>query len=86
MERARTDFPDDSSRLREVRTPTLVLWGEADAWIPVEHARRFAADVPGARVAVYAGAGHVPMEEIPEPTVAEARRFFEAHALQKQSP
>ena len=32
--------------------------------------------VPGAELRVYPDAGHVPMEEVPGPTAADARRFL----------
>jgi pimeloyl-ACP methyl ester carboxylesterase len=66
--------------LSGLRVPTLVLWGEEDAWIPVEHGRSFARDIPGARLRVYPRAGHIPMEEIPEETAAEVRAFLEEQA------
>jgi pimeloyl-ACP methyl ester carboxylesterase len=47
----------------QVRAPTLVIWGREDAWVPVEHADRFLADIPGARKAVIEGCGHLPQEE-----------------------
>lgn len=63
-------------RLGELRQPALVMWGEQDAWVPVEWAHRFAADLPHAELVVYPDAGHVPMEEIPGPTARDARAFL----------
>lgn len=40
--------------------PLLVVWGERDAIIPVEHARELAAAVPSARLEVFAQSGHFP--------------------------
>jgi pimeloyl-ACP methyl ester carboxylesterase len=56
-----------------VRVPTLVVWGSEDAWVPVEHAERFLADIPGSRKAVIEGCGHLPQEERPH----EVRRLLE---------
>jgi pimeloyl-ACP methyl ester carboxylesterase len=36
----------DTERLRGVRVPTLVLWGDRDRWIPPAHAAEFAAAFP----------------------------------------
>jgi pimeloyl-ACP methyl ester carboxylesterase len=36
--------------------------------VPVEDARRFAAAIPGARLVLLSGLGHVPMEEDPAET------------------
>lgn len=63
-------------RLRELRMPTLILWGREDQVFPAEDAYRFRALIPNAEVVVYPGAGHVPMEERSEETVADARRFL----------
>jgi pimeloyl-ACP methyl ester carboxylesterase len=51
--------------LRQVRAPTLVIWGAQDAWIPVRDADRFVRDIPGARKVVLDHCGHVPQEEKP---------------------
>lgn len=63
-----------------IRQPTLVIWGAADRWIPLGDGEAFAGDIPNAELAVFPGAGHVPMEEIPLPTAAAARRFLAADA------
>lgn len=47
----------------EVSVPPLVVWGADDAWIPVAHAEELAARIPGARVRVIAGAGHLVQED-----------------------
>jgi pimeloyl-ACP methyl ester carboxylesterase len=46
-------------RLGEVSAPALVVWGEDDAWIPVDRAHRLAASIPGAELALIPGAGHL---------------------------
>jgi pimeloyl-ACP methyl ester carboxylesterase len=61
--------------VRSVRAPTLILWGRYDAWIPVRDAARFAADIPGARVALLQ-AGHMPQEERPAETAALLEDFL----------
>ena len=73
--RMQTDNPDDSPRIRALRAPTLILWGARDRLLPVDAARRFHADIAGSRLVVYPDLGHVPMEEDPQRTVAEVRRF-----------
>lgn len=65
-----------SGEIRHVSTPTLVMWGEEDRWIPPDHARRFARDLQDARLITYPGVGHVPMEEIPEQSAADADAFL----------
>lgn len=63
-------------RLPQIRVPTLVMWGEQDPWIPLEHAHRFGRDIPAARLVTYPGLGHVPMEEDPEATARDLLRFL----------
>jgi pimeloyl-ACP methyl ester carboxylesterase len=56
---------DFRERLPRIGCPTLVLWGEKDAIIPVADADRFVELVPGSRKIVLADTGHVPMAERP---------------------
>jgi pimeloyl-ACP methyl ester carboxylesterase len=44
--------------LGSIQVPTLVCHGDADLTVPVQHARRFAAAIPGAQLQIYAGHGH----------------------------
>lgn len=46
--------------------PTLVIWGEGDAVIPVENGHVFRATIPGSRLAVIPDAFHNPMVDRPE--------------------
>lgn len=59
-----------------IKAPTLILWGEKDRLAPLELGQRFARDIPGARLVVFDGLGHVPQEEDPARTVAEVRGFL----------
>jgi pimeloyl-ACP methyl ester carboxylesterase len=45
-------------RYGEIRTPTLVLWGEQDAWLAHEFGGRLADAIPDARLLSVANAGH----------------------------
>jgi pimeloyl-ACP methyl ester carboxylesterase len=53
-------------RLRRIKVPTLVVWGANDELIPPTHAERYAQLIPGARVAMIAKCGHIPMVEQPQ--------------------
>ena len=55
--------PIGSERISEVSMPTLIIWGEEDILIPVEHASLFENDIPDSRLVVIAEAGHLPHEE-----------------------
>ena len=63
-------------RLGRVRAPTLVIWGREDTWIPVAHAARFTAAIPGSTAIVLEGCGHLPQEEKPAETAAAILQFL----------
>ena len=46
--------------------PTLLVWGENDAIIPVEHGRQAHELMPHSRLEVFQGAGHFPFNDDPE--------------------
>ena len=64
-------------RLPDIAVPVLVIWGEADRMIPVEHGRAYAKAVPGARFHVITEAGHLPQLETPDRLLAAIRAFAE---------
>ena len=66
--------------LPAIRVPTLFVSGELDGLTPPELARRAADRVPGARVAVVPGAGHMPPIEAPEPLARILSEFLEQSA------
>jgi len=70
------DPHEDLQSLKELNIPALIMWGDLDTWIPPAHAYRFKEDIPDARLIMYEGAGHIPMEEIPEKTAKDARKFL----------
>lgn len=56
--------------------PTLVVVGEADSLTPPDQARAMAQAIPGARLVVIPGAGHVPPIEQPQATTETLRDFL----------
>ena len=76
VDRANTDNPSDTTLLKQINSPTLILWGEHDEWIPVSDGAIFERLLPNAELIIYPNAGHVPMEEIPEQTAADAKAFL----------
>lgn len=58
------------------RIPLLLVWGDRDGIIPVAHAHRAHAEVPGSRLSIYPGAGHFPHHHDPERFVAEVVEFI----------
>ena len=63
--------------IRDLKLPTLILWGQQDRLIPPVNAERFAADIKGSERVVFPGLGHVPQEEDPAATVAVVERFLQ---------
>ena len=76
--RALASRPDQCDTLRAWRGPTLVLMGEEDRLCPRDRHDLMHALVPGSRLAVIPGAGHLPTLERPEETTAELVRWLEA--------
>jgi len=64
--------------ISQVRAPTLVIWGREDKWVPVAHADRFLAAIPGSRKVVIDGCGHIPQEERPQQVAALLEEFLPA--------
>ncbi|MFC7994875.1 alpha/beta fold hydrolase [Streptomyces rochei] len=63
-------------RYPAIGVPTLVCWGEDDAWIPVAKGRELAAAVPGARWEPFPGAGHLVQEDAPAELTAALLAFL----------
>jgi pimeloyl-ACP methyl ester carboxylesterase len=70
------DSPGLSKEIPAIKVPLMVMWGTKDEWIPFENFEKFRKDLPKATFVSYEGAGHVPMEEIPEKTAADAINFL----------
>jgi pimeloyl-ACP methyl ester carboxylesterase len=66
------------ARIRALKLPTLILWGERDRLIPPAIGQRFQADIAGSQLQVFSGLGHVPHEEDPAATVKPVLAFLAA--------
>jgi len=56
-------------------TPTLVLWGREDSWIPLERAEDLHSMIPGSDLHIIDDAGHLVIEEKPEELLKEILDF-----------
>ncbi|MEU4091197.1 alpha/beta fold hydrolase [Streptomyces sp. NPDC026673] len=56
--------------LATIGVPTSIHHGDADTTVPLQHARRFAAAIPGARLHVHSGQGHFSILSAPERMLA----------------
>ena len=70
IDRAKTDFGLDSTvninKLKTIMTPTLLIWGALDLWIPLDNGIRMDRILVNSSLKVLENSGHVPMEENPE--------------------
>jgi proline-specific peptidase len=57
------DFRD---KVKEIRCPTLIIWGEDDRVVPVDSADAYESAIPHARKVIFPDTGHVAMIERPQ--------------------
>ena len=65
LHRGRMDF-DYLTYEERLATPALIVWGERDEVNPPEHGRELAAGLPGARLEILPGIGHLLLEQAPQ--------------------
>ena len=73
--------PAMMARLSDIHVPTLILWGQEDALLPVSFAKVFAEKIPGSTVMIYERCGHIPMEEAPDRSAADVHVFVEKYLV-----
>jgi len=69
--------PQFADRLSEIAAPTLIIWGADDQLIYASAAETFAERISNTETYIYENVGHLPMEEAPERTANDIRRFLE---------
>lgn len=67
---------DVADRISSLRLPVLVMHGDADVLIPVENGLALARAIPGARLILYPGAGHLFFVEEAAAVNQDLRDFF----------
>lgn len=67
---------DSQALIRQVRQPTLILWGGRDGLVAPANAERFKADIAGSRLVIFEQLGHVPQEEDPALTLPVVQGFL----------
>lgn len=72
--------PDSATdaQLASLKLPVLILWGEKDQLIPRSSGDWLHARIPGSRLIVYPGTGHLPMEERADQSAADVAAFVAA--------
>ena len=69
--------------IKNIKQPTLILWGADDLLIPVENAYRFHKDLPNDTLAILNDSGHTPMEESPIESLELVTNFLNNVQLKK---
>ena len=80
IDRAKTDFGLDSivniNKLKSIQTPTLLIWGAQDFWIPLGNGIRMDRILVNSKLEVLENSGHVPMEENPNESLEILKNFL----------
>lgn len=76
IERAKLEVQDYTELLYTIKSPTLIIWGEDDLWIPVEDGFKFKERMANSSLVIMKETGHVPMEEKPLESVALVLNFL----------
>lgn len=63
-------------RYGEIDVPALILWGENDAWLPVQQACQLADLLPNSQLHTIAGAGHLIQYDAPATVTALLMQFL----------
>lgn len=71
-----TVLVDPVPLLKTLRVPTLLLWGEQDAMIPIANADDYLQAIPGSTLVRLPGLGHLPHEEDPARSLAPVQAFL----------
>ena len=69
--------PLDTGR---ISAPTLIVWGARDSLLARADQEAMAAEIPGARLVIYADVGHLPVIEAPERVAADLTALCDALA------
>ncbi|MBB4198594.1 alpha/beta hydrolase [Rhodoblastus sphagnicola] len=67
---------DPAPTLAHIQVPTLLLWGEKDAMIPIGNATDYLRDLPHATLVRLPNLGHVPFEEDPAASLVPVQKFL----------
>ena len=80
IDRARMDFKLGSKanldKLKSIQTPSLLIWGAKDNWIPLDNGKRMDRVMQNSKLVVLENSGHVPMEENPDESLAILKSFL----------
>jgi pimeloyl-ACP methyl ester carboxylesterase len=71
-----TVLVDPRPLLASIQAPTLLVWGERDAMIPLANSAEYLKTLPNARLVAIPTAGHLPQEEAAAASLAAVEAFL----------
>jgi pimeloyl-ACP methyl ester carboxylesterase len=63
--------------LGKIQTPTLIMWGDGDPYVPLDFAKKLKDDIPNSTLQVILRTGHFEIEERPEDVRAQLKEFID---------
>jgi pimeloyl-ACP methyl ester carboxylesterase len=74
---ANSDYTDEMQPFyAQISRPVLILWGREDSWIPLERGKILHDMIPGSLLHVIQEAGHLVIEEQPDPLTEKILSFL----------
>ena len=65
-----------SAELKQIQTPSLLIWGENDRVVPLKVGKRLSEDLPNAELIIYEKTGHLLPEERPRLIMRDLENFL----------
>ncbi|HHB93980.1 MAG TPA: alpha/beta hydrolase [Campylobacterales bacterium] len=82
-------IPDDIAKIekeyKDIKIPTLILWGKDDVSIPYIFGKRLHQDIPNSYFSLFKGVGHMPQEEAPQKVIYEIEKFIKKTSRKPRS-
>ncbi len=79
-----TIYTDPVPRLKQIKAPTLLIWGEEDKMIPSSNAKSYAAVLENSETVLIPKLGHLLHEEHAEMGLAKVTEFLDAKLMATQ--
>jgi pimeloyl-ACP methyl ester carboxylesterase len=76
-----TIYSDPVPRLKAIKAPTLLIWGEQDQMIPSSNAQSYAGVLLNSTTVLVPQLGHLLQEEQPEKGLAFVMEFLDQHLI-----
>lgn len=71
------DIAELARRYKNIKVPTLIIWGRHDKIVPLWVAQKLNEDIQNSKLAIIENAGHMPQEETPEEVLPLIEEFLE---------